>query len=212
MRNITKGHEPASLTEHRQTPLADYDNYQDKDTLRAGLVAEQRGICCYCMQPIRPVEGSMKIEHWHSRYDFPGEQLTYSNLLASCMGGDGQRDAVKHCDTAKGNKVLSRNPAGPDHHVEELVHYFSDGRIASPDAVLDAELSDVLNLNVSLLCNGRLAALRALQKALRMRHGTLTTRQWEKLLEEWSGTSHTNDLRPFCGVIVYWIRKKLARA
>ncbi len=152
----------------------------------------------------------MKIEHWHSQQDFPGEQLTYSNLLASCMGGDGQRDAVKHCDTAKKNQSLSRNPANPDHHVEEQIHYLSDGRIASTDAAFDAELSGVLNLNVSLLRNGRLAALRALQKALRVR-GTLTKQQWERLLAEWSGTSHTNDLRPFCGVIVYWIRKKLAR-
>jgi uncharacterized protein (TIGR02646 family) len=211
MRNITKGREPASLTEHRQTSFADYDNYRDKDALRTGLVSEQRGICCYCMQQIHPVEGSMKIEHWHSQQDFSGEQLTYSNLLASCMGGDGQPEAVKHCDTAKGNRVLSRNPADPDHHVEELIHYWSNGRIASTNATLDAELNNVLNLNVSLLCNGRLSVLRALQKALRMR-GTFTKRQWERLLEEWSGTSHTNNLRPFCGVIVYWIRKKLTRA
>ncbi len=52
MRTILKGREPASLTEHRATPGADYDGYRDKDTLRAHLVAEQRGLCCYCLSRI----------------------------------------------------------------------------------------------------------------------------------------------------------------
>jgi uncharacterized protein (TIGR02646 family) len=210
MRSIVKGHEPASLTQHRATPQATYENYRDKDTLRVSLVSEQRGLCCYCMQSIRPTEGSMKIEHWHSQDRYPVEQLIYLNLLGSCMGGDGQRDSVRHCDTAKGNKDLSRNPANRDHHVEEVIRYLSDGTIASSDATFHDELSDVLNLNAAHLKNGRAAALHALQEMMKKR-GTLNKHRWEKLLEEWSGTSHTNDLEPFCGVIVYWIRKKLAR-
>ena len=211
MRNITKGREPTSLTRHRVTPFADYDNYLDKDTLRVCLVSEQRGICCYCMRAIRPGDGAMKIEHWRSQDEHPEDQLTYSNLLASCMGGDGQRNSVKHCDTAKGNKDLSRNPANRDHHVEELIRYLANGTIASLDIQLDGELREVLNLNAAHLRYGRLAALRALKRMLNVR-GSLTKKQWEKLLGEWSGTLHTNDLQPFCGVIVYWIRRKLARS
>jgi uncharacterized protein (TIGR02646 family) len=210
MRNITKGNPPASLTEYRQTTGANYRDYEDKHTLRACLVSEQRGICCYCMQSIRPEVGSMKIEHWHSQDGHPGEELTYSNLLGSCMGGDGQRDSVRHCDTAKGNRGLSRNPANRDHHVEEVIRYLSNGTIASSDATFHDELGDVLNLNAAHLKNGRAAALHALQEMMKKR-GTLNKQRWEKLLGEWSGTSHTNDLQPFCGVIVYWIQKKLAR-
>lgn len=210
MRNIAKGREPASLTQHRQKPHADYDNYEDKNTLRQCLVSEQRGICCYCMRPIHPVEGSMKIEHWHSQNRTPHEQLVYSNLLGSCMGGDGQRESVRHCDTAKGTKDLSRSPAIRDHHVEEQIRYLSDGTIGSSDVNFSGELNGVLNLNAAHLKNGRLAALRGLQGMLRKRGG-LTKQHWQKLLEEWSGTSHANDLQPFCGVIVYWIKKKLGR-
>ena len=210
MRNIAKGNEPPSLTEHRQTPHADYDNYQDKETLRQSLVSEQRGLCCYCMRSIRPIEGSMKIEHWHSQDRYPDEQLAYSNLLGACMGGDGQRDSVKHCDTAKGSKDLSRNPANRDRHVEEQIRYLPDGTIASSDATFDGELNDVLNLNAAHLKNGRLAALRALQELLKKR-GTLNKSRWQRLVEEYSGATHTNALQPFCGVIVYWVRKKLAR-
>ena len=45
MRSIAKGPEPASLTTHRNMPHCDYDNYADKDTPRAALVADQRGLC-----------------------------------------------------------------------------------------------------------------------------------------------------------------------
>jgi hypothetical protein len=136
--------------------------------------------------------------------------FTASNLLGSCMGGDGQRDSVRHCDTAKANKNLSRNPANRAHHVEEVVRCLSDGTIASSDATFHDELSDVLNLNASHLKNRRVAALHALQKMMKKR-GMLNKQRWEKLHEELTGISHTNDLQPFCGVIVYWIRKKLAR-
>src|ERR1035438_2568954 len=44
MRRIQKGREPASLTEHRAATGTDYENYRDKDTLRAHLVKEQRGL------------------------------------------------------------------------------------------------------------------------------------------------------------------------
>ena len=142
--------------------------------------------------------------------DIQTSNWSYSNLLGSCTGGDGQRDSVKHCDTAKGNLDLSRNPANRNHHVEELVRYLPDGAIASSDVQFDGELSGILNLNAAHLRNGRLAVLRALQKTMKVRR-SLTKQQWEKLLGEWSGTSHTNPLMPFCGVIVYWIRKKLAR-
>ena len=63
MRNIQKQSEPQSLTQHRCQSNADYDNYADKDDLRRSLVAEQKGICCYCMQRIRPTSQEMKIEH-----------------------------------------------------------------------------------------------------------------------------------------------------
>ena len=49
MKHITKGQEPQSLIRHRKQPHSDYDNYTEKDELREALLAEQGGICCYCM-------------------------------------------------------------------------------------------------------------------------------------------------------------------
>ena len=110
MRDISKGDEPLSLTEHRCQPHADYDNYSDKDALRASLVSEQRGLCCYCLARIRPSVDHMKIEHWHSQSECSAEQLDYSNLLGACLGNVGKPRSKQHCDTFKGHAPLSRNP------------------------------------------------------------------------------------------------------
>jgi len=32
------------------------------------------------------------------------------------------------------------------------------------------------------------------------------------MLDDWNGTSHNGELKPFCQVIVYWLKKRLARA
>ena len=211
MRTITKEIEPASLATHRCTSHADYANYTDKDTLRLYLVREQRGLCCYCLSRIRPAGDAMKIEHWHSQDEFPAEQLDYSNLLGACLGGAGQPDEQQHCDTRKGNSLLSRNPANPAHRVEGFVRYEPGGRIVSDDAAFNSELENVLNLNAAFLKNNRKATLDGFHQALSKR-GELQRITLERWLCDWNGETHTNELRPFCQVVVYWLRKRLARA
>ena len=155
MRAITKGPEPVSLTQHRQTPQSDYDNYLQKADLRHTLVTEQRGLCCYCMGRIHNGPTTMKIEHWKCQARYPAEQLTYRNLLGACLGGQMQPGHLQHCDTRKGDKELQWNPADPAHHIETRVRYEVDGSIHSDDAVFDGQLDTVLNLNLSVLKNNR---------------------------------------------------------
>jgi uncharacterized protein (TIGR02646 family) len=211
MRTIHKRNEPASLTQHRLTAHADYDNYADKDELRLQLVREQRGLCCYCLSRIRPAAHEMKIEHWHSQDGFPNEQLNYSNLLGACLGGTGQPNNLQHCDTKKGNSLLSKNPAEPAHRVENFIRYEGDGRIVSDDGAFGGELENVLNLNTAFLKNNRKATLDGFHRALSKR-GELQRITLERWLRDWNGASHTNELPPFCQVVVYWLRKRLARA
>jgi uncharacterized protein (TIGR02646 family) len=209
MRSIVKGHEPISLAQHRATPHSNYDNYQDKDTLRQYLVAEQRSICCYCLSRIRATANEMKVEHWHSQAGHPVEQLDYSNLLGTCLGNVGQPEADQYCDTYKGDKNLSRNPATAMHMIESLIHFEPDGRISSSDPSFNDELNSVLNLNVAFLVNSRRAALAAFKRTL-VKRGTIPRSTWERLLRDWNGESNPSaELRPFCSVIVYWLRKRL---
>ena len=211
MRGIRKGREPASLTKHRCVPGADYEGYRDKDTLRTYLVEEQRGLCCYCLSRIRPGRNAMKIEHWHCQAAHQAEELDYSNMLGACMGNEGMPARDQHCDTKKGNRDLSRNPANPEHRVDEIIRFKGDGRISSSDPAFDAEINDVLNLNWAFLRNNRKATLDAFLAALE-KDRQISPRLWEQWLREWDGESDTGELRPFCQVVVYWLRKRLARA
>jgi uncharacterized protein (TIGR02646 family) len=211
MRNITKRPEPPTLTAWRATNPTDFDGYQDKDTLRDSLAAEQRAICCYCQSRIRPEIGSMKIEHWASHSGHLNLRLVYSNLLGACMGREGKPGRDQHCDTYKGDKDLCRNPAEPAHDVEAVLHYLIDGRMASSNELFNEQLNSVLNLNHPFLMNARKQELNSLKELLRIRGGALSRRQWERLIEERSGANDNGNLRPYCNVVLYWARRHLAR-
>lgn len=207
MRAIRKNSEPRSLTQHRCAAHASYANYGDKDGLREALCDEQGHICCYCMKRIRPDAGSMKIEHWHRR-SYQDEQLDYGNLLAACNGNEGQPRSKQHCDTRKGDSVLSRNPADPNHNIETVISYLGDGRIQSSDRVFNRELNDVLNLNEAFLVNNRKAVLESFTRGLPS--GNLSKNTIQDMVADWSSAAG-GELREFCGVVIYWLNKKLAR-
>jgi uncharacterized protein (TIGR02646 family) len=210
MRAITKGAEPPSLTAHRQTPHCDYDNYPDKDVLRHALVSEQRGLCCYCMGRIRNPD-RMKIEHWRSRTLHPEEQLSYRNLIGACLGGEGQPPSRQHCNTRKGDRKLSWNPADPSHHIETRLRYELDGSIRSDDANLDAQLADVLNLNLPILRNNRRGVRDAVLdwwKAEKKRNaGPVPRTRFEQ--ERNARTQGEGHLAPYSQVAVWWLEQRL---
>jgi uncharacterized protein (TIGR02646 family) len=212
MRAITKGAEPPSLTTHRQTPHCDYDNYADKDALRHALVTEQRGLCCYCMGRIHNGPDKMKIEHWRCRSGHHAEQLNYRNLLGACLGGDGQPPHLQHCDTRKGDRDLRWNPASPGHHIETRLRYELDGSIRSDQAEFDAQLTDVLNLNLIILKNNRKGVLDAIlgwwrQEKVRLA-GPVPRARFER--ERDGRTAGNGDLEPYCQVAVWWLQQRLA--
>lgn len=210
MRNIDKGEEPTSLAQHRCTSHTDYDNLpaKDKDELRQYLVRDQRGICCYCMSRIQPDDKSMKVEHWRCVDNYPQEQLDYRNLLAACYGNEGQPERHQHCDTYKGNKVLSKNPSSRVHQIERLIRFKGDGTICSEDSNFNTEINSVLNLNLPFLKNNRKATLDAFKMTL-LKRGSVKKATIKRWLREWNGESIPGDLQPYCQVVVYWLRKRL---
>jgi uncharacterized protein (TIGR02646 family) len=209
LRTILKGREPASLTEHRLKPGADYESYEGKEELRAALVTEQRGLCCYCMGKIPGKDGRMGIEHWHSHAKYPEEQLDYRNLLGVCKGSEGLASQRQHCDVRKADRELSRNPANRDHRVEDLIQYSGDGTVSSSDVTFNWELNEILNLNVPFLRANRKAVLEFFK--CQAKRGTWSRSQVEKWLRDWNGDCGAGELRPFCQVVVYWLRKRLDR-
>ena len=210
MRNIRKHHEPRCLAQHRCQAHADYDNFNGKQELRDSLLSEQGGICAYCMQRIRSAVGGMKIEHWRCQDRYPREQLAYGNLLGVCLGGERCPRTYQHCDTYKGNADLRKNPANPAHNIEVMIRYRGDGIICSEDKVLEKELNEVLNLNHPRLVSNRKAVLDSFTQSL-SNLGRLSANSIRRMIDEWAQPER-GDLHPFCMVVVYWLRKRLARA
>jgi len=208
MRNIPKKTGQTSLTHHRCNTNTDYENYAEKDDLRASLVSEQRGICCYCMQRIRPDSENMKIEHWQSQDIYPQRQLEYNNLLGACRGGEGQKKDKQHCDTKKGNLDLTFNPADPSHNVEGKIRFLGDGKVVSNDCQFNKEINEVLNLNEEALVGNRKAVLKAFRKGLIQKQPS--DADIRKELRKWNG-DNGGELEPFCQVVVYYLRKKIDR-
>jgi uncharacterized protein (TIGR02646 family) len=205
MRNIQKQSEPISLTQHRCQSNADYDNYADKDDLRKSLVVEQKGICCYCMQRIRPTSQEMKIEHCLCQDNYEEKQLDYQNLLGACLGNEGKPKREQHCDTRKGNSNISFNPSNPVDNIESKIKYLGDGTIKSDEPQINQEINDTLNLNQSLLKKNRKAVLDGLKVFMDQSPPTGKIR---KKLQEWNG-DHDTELKEYCQVAVYYLRKKL---
>ena len=209
MRTIDKVAEPRSLTEHRLTPHSDYGNYTDKNGLRAALVAEQQGLCCYCMGRIRNEPGKMKIEHWHCQANYPDKQLVYRNLLGACPGGEGDSLQHQHCDTRKGDLNLLWNPAEPAHNVQVWINYRTDGTIKSNNAGFDGQLNEVLNLNFPRLKNSRKAIRVGITEWWKKEQKPIPRQRLVQAIAD--RTIPHGDLTPYIQVAIWWLEKKLAR-
>jgi uncharacterized protein (TIGR02646 family) len=103
---------------------------------RKFLLQEQGFICCYCMQPIGVKHNminvlEMKTEHFKPQNEYNGSkegkpdlQVTYSNLLAACLGDVRKRKLNSknptHCDSLKlgGELQYIPNPAS-----ENFAHF-----------------------------------------------------------------------------------------
>jgi len=133
--------------------------------------------------------------------------------LGACLGGDGQPKHLQHCDTHKEDLDLRWNPAEPAHHIETRVWYDPDGSIRSDDADFDIQLSEVLNLNISILKNNRKGVLNAIlewwKKEKARLHAPVPRSRFERERNKWTGG--TGQLQPFCRVVVWWLEQRLAR-
>jgi hypothetical protein len=129
------------------------------------------------------------------------------------MGGKGQPRRFQHCDTRKDNLDLLWNPANPAHHIETRIRYEADGKIRSDDPDFDAQLDEVLNLNIVILKNNRRGVLDAIlswwQREKISRRGpiprTVVKQERDRLVGE------AGEVQPFCQVAVWWLERRLAR-
>lgn len=209
MKNIRRGPEPAGLQQHRREPDAAFANLPAvaKDEVRKALVRDQGAICCYCMDRIGPEHDRMKIEHWVPQSVDAGLELTWSNLLGACPGGMGGPAASQHCDTSRGNAQITIDPRGD---IEHGFRYLTNGRIELDDPSRQAELDDLLCLNIDKLRRARRAVLEGMKAAMARKKGEWSRSFVERQIRGWRERS-SGHFRPYCQVAVYWLQKRLLR-
>lgn len=171
MKYIHKQNEPLELIEYKTTPGVSFEGWHKevRDPVKKSLVEEQGFICCYCQSKIDISERTI-VEHLlpKERKEFSCFQLYYTNLLASCDGGQGMRAErdergrklnkrfPSNCDDNKGNNTIPISPLDPT--CEEYFLYGEDGSIfprsgeKNSDEYQKAEITiRVLNLDNHVL-------------------------------------------------------------
>ena len=146
----------------------------------------------------------MKIEHWRCRANYPAKELDYRNLLASCRGGEGLPRQHQHCDTGKADDDLRWNPADPHRRVEDRIGYGIDGAIRSDDPPFDAQMNEVLNLNLARIKRNREASLHAVAQWY-----TRTQPDRRRVAREIDRRLAPPILAPYVPVVIWWLERKL---
>lgn len=209
MRKIVKSQEPQEWTQYRRTPDASFKSIPE---LVASLYREQGYICAYCMRRL-PCKDPLstenhRIEHIQSQTNYPDRKLDYSNLVACCPGNI-SGDIQYHCDKLKGDKDLSFTPFD-DNFIETLSYSSKDGSIKSSNPQYDSEINDILNLNQVLLKKNRYATWKGVMNILNKKGWKAA--QLSRFLKEWDDKDIDGRYKEYCGIVVYFLRRKLKQS
>lgn len=207
MRKIDKGREPASWTRYRQTPGAVYEPSED---LRESLLKEQGFICAYCMRRIPTKDSNSnetsRIEHILCRQKYPERQLDYRNMVICCPGAV---DGNFHCDKSKDNSDITFD-LFQQRCMDTLSYSTGDGTIRSSDDTYDREINEVLNLNHALLKRNRHRTLTGVINQLNKKDSWKRS-QIRTLLNEWDSKDGEGTYKPYNGIVVWFLKKKLGQ-
>jgi uncharacterized protein (TIGR02646 family) len=185
MKLIQKSKEPNNLQEHRALKGTDYKSYcrdiglgenVPPSGLRGVLLTDQGFICAYCMKRIphkfieKEIEkDDFKIEHFinqKSQRSIDNKlDITFTNMLACCMGNEGKKEIFQTCDTRKGKKPLTISPFEASHI--RTIKYAPDGSIHSTNDIFEKEIDQILNLNEDNLKRQREAIYKLIEKRVR---------------------------------------------
>ena len=204
MIKINKGTEPSEWLDFRNTDGATYSAIPE---LREALLKEQGFIYAYCMRGI-PVKDSgnpetTRIDHIQSQANHDELRLNYSNMVICCPG---YLNEDEHCDKLKGKSEITFSPFNEQTQTS-ITYRSKDGQIISNIPNWDSEINKILNLNNKYLKINRLSTLDGARHILERKNWTKAS--LKKELERWSTFDEEGKLRPYCGIVIWYLEKKL---
>ena len=197
---IRKGSEPNEWTEYKLTPGVEFDA---RPELKDSLLKEQGYLCAYCMARID--KDHMKVEHFNPQSLYPDDIFTYRNLLACCQG---KTQGEPHCDTSKEDDEIKLSPLESS-CVDTLSYESGTGAIRSSNPYYNRELDRILHLNTPIIKQNRLKVLQGVIQALQsvgFNSGAIRSQ-----LTEWNSVDKEAKRKPYCGIVIYFLGKKLGR-
>jgi uncharacterized protein (TIGR02646 family) len=207
MKKIEKNAEPREWTEYRLTPGVDYQAIPE---LRDSLLEEQGYICAYCMRriPIKDKNSTetSRIDHILSRTKHEDLKLSYQNMVICCPGAI-DNDKF-HCDKCKGEEDITFN-LFDEVFISTISYNSKDGAIKSSNAIYDKEMQGMLNLNHALLQKNRQQTLQGVTAVLNRKQVPWKKSEIRKLLEQWQNKDITGQFKPYCGIVIWYLNKKI---
>lgn len=164
MKHIDKQSEPVEVTDWKvRNPHATFKDLRHEHSfpgavaarlaLRAALLTEQKGLCCYCETRID--NGDFHIEHFRPKDPalFPYLQLTYDNLHACCRK-NAPGGPEEYCGHKKANEFSDLLVSPLETDCGSHFRYDAMGGIFANDE-RGRETISILKLDSVLLCRSR---------------------------------------------------------
>jgi len=194
------------------------DNKSKNFTLRTDilkdLLAEQNGICAYCMRSIRVENATIEHIIGQSYIDNRGnkigkkEDTNYENMLAVCQGDFCFNST--HCDKSRSeyqdkNPLLSFTPLNKQEM--RKIKFTQSGTIyynnLDENSKMNDDLTRVLKLNCEEIKESRAKILKAIKKSL-VKH-KFNKKFAQKELEYWE--NRDTPYRAYCQVAIFELKK-----
>ena len=144
-----------SIPQENHKALRDYFDKAPKDEIRKYLVAQQHGLCAYCMKRIYADDVlHTTIEHFVPLSKDKEKGLRLENMLAVCHGGrqnneeesnHKERTRVLCCDAKKGSETLKIDPYNAI--MMEEIEYNKFGIIGTNNEEYRKDINRTLQLN-----------------------------------------------------------------
>lgn len=205
----------------------DYFDKLNKSRIRESLIAEQHGLCAYCMKRITNDPKVTRIEHFYPLSKSKSRAMDYQNMLGACNGGE--HGTVTCCDKSKENTVLSYVSPFNQDFVDNLV-YSRFGEISISASYeteeirnkIQSEIDTVLRLNGNIdrvsraiqddtttqIVKGRRNKFQSYDRILKAKYaeGSLTS-EW--IQEEIQNLTVPEEWDEFLGVKIFLLKQYL---